>query len=1229
MPKFYFAAQRPSRPTSASRRRAALRRRPAIEMMEDRQLMSGMTFYVSNSGDSGTGSLRQAIINSDNTPATASSPNVINFSELVNITRIEVQSALPAITQPVIIDGTTEGSYNGVHPFVQLIGAEAGGSAIGLDITASGTQVKALAIDAFNAGGVLIDNASNVTLESDWIGIDTNANATGPDANLNTIYEGNGTYGVTIQSENGGSSTGDLLSGDIVSANSYNGIILSGLGTVQNMVSGTIIGSDNTGAAVVDDPGNLLGNGQHGGGGSGVVINGGASLNTIGGTTAAAEDVILGNKSYGVYITGTSTNSNVVEGDAIGTDISELHGNDGSGKSYGNGLSGVAIDAGAQGTYISGTATAPEVIANNGGDGVLISGSGTNLNYVYGVNVGNDKNGANALPNAGDGVAVNGGAQSNDVGFTYGAQNTISGNAGNGVSLSGQGTDKNYLVNNLIGLASGGSAALANGGDGVLVNGQASNNSIGYAYVGSNNVISGNGTWGVYISDSGTNGNSVANNYIGTNSAGTAGVPNTNNGLDVVNSAADNTVGGTTSAARNVISGNDNEGVLIGLSATQNIVEGNFIGTDYTGTKSVGNHLDGVYVGLGAVNDTIGGQNPTGALNTAAWNVISGNLQSGIKVADSGTSGNTICGNFIGTDVTGKLAVPNQANGITIGAGTSSTTVGAETSASGNLNVISGNLGDGVSITSSSGNNLSFDYFGVDLNNTLTIPNHGNGVSIHGSAAVGNRVNLDVIRNNGGYGILTDTGATGNAWYYDSIFGNALGGIAQLTNPNLQSAPVLFSATVANGQTTVVGTVTDSPDKSAGLVVMFYASPTPTSPAAVQGLKFIGQAIVTTDANGNASFTATLSTAVPGGQIVTATDDYNVSNTSNFSNAVSVPLTSSASFLGTDTTTVGNWRNSYGADGYDIEGDTSGKNPNLPSYATLSTTGASTYTWTSSTTDVRALQNAANSGRIASAWYTGSSMSFDLDITDGKTHEVSLYAVDWDTTSRAEQVQVIDAASGTVLSTQNLSSFHGGDYLSWNISGNVIIEVTKVGGNNAVVSGLFFGGPSSNQTSASFVSADTTTQGNWHGVYGTNGYDIEGDTSASNPKLPSYATLSVTGASTYTWAASTTDVRALQNAANTGRLAATWYSGSTMSFNLDFTDGKVHQFSLYAVDWDTTGRSEEVQVLNAATGAVLDTRTISSFHGGEYLTWNLSGNVVIKVTAISGNNAVVSGLFFD
>ena len=196
-------------------------------------------------------------------------------------------------------------------------------------------------------------------------------------------------------------------------------------------------------------------------------------------------------------------------------------------------------------------------------------------------------------------------------------------------------------------------------------------------------MISGNKTWGVYITDSGTDYNTVANDFIGTNAAGTSAVPNTDNGLDIVFGAQYNTVGGTTAAARNLISGNLHEGVLIGFAGTaNNVVEGNFIGTDATGKTFLAGQqqLDGVYVGLGAGSNTIGGQNPVGACNTAAWNVISGNSVNGILVTDSGTTGTVISGNFIGTDATGTAALPNGGNGMTIAAGTSSTTVGAETS---------------------------------------------------------------------------------------------------------------------------------------------------------------------------------------------------------------------------------------------------------------------------------------------------------------------------------------------------------------------------------------------------------------------------------------------------------------------------------------------------------------------------------------------------------------------
>ena len=81
--------------------------------------------------------------------------------------------------------------------------------------------------------------------------------------------------------------------------------------------------------------------------------------------------------------------------------------------------------------------------------------------------------------------------------------------------------------------------------------------------------------------------------------------------------------------------------------------------------------------------------------------------------------------------------------------------------------------------------------------------------------------------------------------------------------------------------------------------------------------------------------------------------------------------------------------------------------------------------------------------------------------------------------------------------------------------------------------------------------------------------------------------------------------------------------------NVSLTDGTAHDIALYAIDWDNQGRSEQIQITNAATGAVLDTETVSNFSGGVYLDWRVSGDVAITVTRLAGPSAVLSGLFLD
>ena len=313
----------------------------------------------------------------------------------------------------------------------------------------------------------------------------------------------------------------------------------------------------------------------------------------------------------------------------------------------------------------------------------------------------------------------------------------------------------------------------------------------------------------------------------------------------------------------------------------------------------------------------------------------------------------------------------------------------------------------------------------------------------------------------------------------------------------------------------------------------------------------------------------------------------------------------SATFLTQDTTTQGSWIGTYGTQGYDL----CTSSASLPSYATITPAGELNYTWASSTTDLRALQAPGGGSRLAACWHQAPSFSVAVNLNDGQVHDLELYFLDWANRGRIEQVQVTDAASGAVLSTQTVSSFNQGVYLDFAVSGNVVITIAWQAGPNAVLSGLFLD-PSVNAitwanpasivygtalssaqldatanvpgtfiyspaagtvlpvgtdtlsvtftptdttdyatvtatativvlpvASATFVTQDTTTQGNWIGTYGTQGYDL----CTSSASLPSYATITPAGALNFIWASSTTDLRALQATGGGSRLAACWY----------------------------------------------------------------------------------------
>jgi hypothetical protein len=225
-------------------------------------------------------------------------------------------------------------------------------------------------------------------------------------------------------------------------------------------------------------------------------------------------------------------------------------------------------------------------------------------------------------------------------------------------------------------------------------------------------------------------------------------------------------------------------------------------------------------------------------------------------------------------------------------------------------------------------------------------------------------------------------------------------------------------------------------------------------------LRRVGGASTYTTINLPANTTSyTDSNLAAGTQYFYKIDALNAGGPSSYSAEISVttappvqssPTVARSSFLGIDSTRQGNWKGVIGTEAYSIPTDAQV----LPPSIVLSATGKSDWIWEYATADVRGLQRATIINREAACAY-GSSFSYDLNLTDGRTHAVSLYCLDWDHGNRVEAVEILDASSKTVLHTFSLSSFNNGLYLNYAIKGHVLIRVTAQLGANAVVSGIF------------------------------------------------------------------------------------------------------------------------------------------------------------------------------
>lgn len=534
-------------------------------------------------------------------------------------------------------------------------------------------------------------------------------------------------------------------------------------------------------------------------------------------------------------------------------------------------------------------------------------------------------------------------------------------NGGEGIYLSNNGGNK--IEGNFIGTNAAGNTPLGNTFDGVVID-SVGNNTIGGSSPAVRNLISGNAL-GIGIMGDGT-GNVVAGNLIGTNASGTAALSTAaadgsggTAGI-AIGDASSNTIGGTDPGARNVISGNSYGAILIGadqgVTAEDNVIQGNYIGVDVTGKKALGNLIG---VGIGdCSNNTVGGD------TVAARNIISANSLAGVILAQSDTFGdgnqasnNQVLGNYVGVDVSATTALGNGggdptalANIInnavkiwniplpdltaddiaTLQAGVATfeamdNTIGG--TATGEGNVISGNAAPGVlmfidpSGDVSGGNTVQGNLIGTNASGA-NLGNAGAGVAmvyttgaiIGADEGVPNTIAFTKPRTYkiSTFGQLTVddgvivAGGTQNRITENSIYANqGLGIDLQLNGNNDQPAPFITGVTGSGLNTKVQGNLTAAPDTDY-TVEFFFNSPTDSS----QGRSFMASTTVTTDADGHATFNADIP-PLPAGQFVTATATDPGGNTSRFSQPP-IPLVVTTA---TDENDGGTLANPKGADG--------------------------------------------------------------------------------------------------------------------------------------------------------------------------------------------------------------------------------------------------------------------------------------------------------------------------
>ncbi len=974
------------------------------------------TYTVTNTNDSGAGSLRQAIIDAN---ANAGADTIVFNISGTGVHTITPLTAIPTITGQVTIDATTDDSFatNSSRPAIILDANGLAADGFVLSSTADGSVIRGLVIRNFAGSGINIQSGSDGnTITGNYIG---GLSSSGVAA----AGENNTGSGILVA---GASNTigGTLATDRNVIAGNANGVYLTGTSANSNSLLNNYIGVDVTGATALTNSGR------------GVYVDAGASSNIIG--SSGYGNVISGFSNIGIHVLGSTTSSNVIRANTIGLNAAGT-------AAISNGAFGVAIDSSATGTIIGGTTVGQgNVISGNTGStgsssrgGIFLGADNTT---IQGNIIGLDATGTNIIANGQSGASNNGGiyiayGSNNLIGSTAtNAGNTIAGNFGDGImslfsganvftalgnriySNTEQGIDltDDGITDNDVGDADTGVNNLQNFPVIISANSNATgttlvgtinsnanttlrieffanrpsiadaSNGEGERFLGFVNVTtdgSGNASFNTTLTSVWINAGDkvtatatvdLGGGTYGATSEFAANVTATSTGIIVVDTTSDTNDGTTTSitnlgasrgadgrislreavaAANNTANGGSPDKIVfnIGLNDMNHLyyrnnsvagtfatavattisdsaisdfdadyvagtarswyrisISGNYLDVTQAliidGTTQVGYITGAPVIEINAAGVTTSGDANAIALTTGASTirglVINSAGDQGIEV-DVGASNSIIVGNYLGTDVSGTVAVRNNWAGI--GVKGNNVLIGGSTVADRNL--ISGNVstiskGYGVEIYSSaSGTIIRGNYIGTTVTGTGSLGNTGSGIELYGSATSavigGTGVGEgNIVANNGGDGIFIQSGTgssiLGNTIYSNTGLGIDLGANGVTANDandvdtganNLQNTPVLSSVVIEGDQVTIIGSLNSESSKT--YRIEFFANSTSDN----EGQRYLGFANVTTPVGSpfTINFTVTLEAAIAAGEYITATATDPSSNTSEFS----------------------------------------------------------------------------------------------------------------------------------------------------------------------------------------------------------------------------------------------------------------------------------------------------------------------------------------------------------